>query len=95
MVTAADAAEDPSSGALTAPKLVIHCGGLTKVADHIYFNSPSQIARHLPVGAPGSVEVNFSAFENLQGGSAADARAMGRDAGQELKRKGGPNFFSS
>jgi hydroxymethylbilane synthase len=27
-------------------------------------------------------------------GPAADARALGRDAGQELKRRGGPDFFS-
>ena len=28
-------------------------------------------------------------------GAAADAEAMGRDAGQELKRRGGPGFLST
>ena len=32
-------------------------------------------------------------FETARSGLAADAEAMGRDAGEELRRRAGPGFF--
>ena len=32
-------------------------------------------------------------FETARSGPAADAEAMGRDAGEELRRRAGPGFF--
>lgn len=62
----------------------------TPIAGHAVLTGDSLHLRGL-IARPDGSEVIFTERH----GSAADARAMGRDAGQELKRKGGPDFFSS
>ncbi len=61
----------------------------TPIAGHAVLKGDSLHLRGL-IARPDGSEVIFT--ERL--GNAGDAEAMGRDAGQELKRKGGPDFFS-
>jgi hydroxymethylbilane synthase len=35
-----------------------------------------------------------NSFETMRSGNRRDAAAIGTDAGQELKQRGGPDFFS-
>lgn len=62
----------------------------TPIGGHAVLTGDTLHLRGL-IARPDGSEVIFTERR----GSAADARAMGRDAGQELKRKGGPDFFSS
>jgi hydroxymethylbilane synthase len=61
----------------------------TPIAGHAILTGDKLHLRGL-IARPDGSEVIFT--ERL--GNAGDAEAMGRDAGQELKRKGGPDFFS-
>lgn len=62
----------------------------TPIAGHAILTGDSLHLRGL-IARPDGSEVIFTERH----GNAGDAEAMGRDAGQELKRKGGPDFFSS
>ena len=62
----------------------------TPIAGHAILTGDKLHLRGL-IARPDGSEVIFTERR----GNAADAEAMGRDAGQELKRKGGPDFFSS
>ena len=62
----------------------------TPIAGHAVLKGDSLHLRGL-IARPDGSEVIFTERR----GNAGDAEAMGRDAGQELKRKGGPDFFSS
>lgn len=62
----------------------------TPIAGHAILTGDKLHLRGL-IARPDGSEVIFTERR----GNAGDAEAMGRDAGQELKRKGGPDFFSS
>lgn len=62
----------------------------TPIAGHAVLKGDSLHLRGL-IARPDGSEVIFTERR----GNAGDAEAMGCDAGQELKRKGGPDFFSS
>ncbi len=62
----------------------------TPIAGHAVLTGDKLHLRGL-IARPDGSEVIFTERR----GNAGDAEAMGRDAGQELKRKGGPDFFSS
>ncbi len=62
----------------------------TPIAGHAVLTGDNLHLRGL-IARPDGSEVIFTERR----GNAADAEAMGRDAGQELKRKGGPDFFST
>lgn len=62
----------------------------TPIAGHAVLTGDSLHLRGL-IARPDGSEVIFTERR----GHATDAEAMGRDAGQELKRRGGPDFFSS
>jgi hydroxymethylbilane synthase len=62
----------------------------TPIAGHAVLTGDALHLRGL-IARPDGSEVIFTERR----GSAADAQAMGRDAGQELKRKGGPDFFAT
>jgi len=61
----------------------------TPIAGHAILTGDKLHLRGL-IARPDGSEVIFTERR----GNAGDAEAMGRDAGQELKRKGGPDFFS-
>ena len=61
----------------------------TPIAGHAVLKGDSLHLRGL-IARPDGSEVIFTERR----GNAGDAEAMGCDAGQELKRKGGPDFFS-
>ena len=62
----------------------------TPIAGHAILTGDKLHLRGL-IARPDGSEVIFTERR----GNAGDAEAMGCDAGQELKRKGGPDFFSS
>ena len=62
----------------------------TPIGGHAVLTGDTLHLRGL-IARPDGSEVIFTERR----GSAADAQAMGRDAGQELKRKGGPDFFAT
>lgn len=62
----------------------------TPIAGHAVLTGEGLHLRGL-IARPDGSEVIFTERRGL----AADAEAMGRDAGDELKRKGGPDFFTA
>lgn len=62
----------------------------TPIAGHAVLTSEGLHLRGL-IARPDGSEVIFTERRGL----AADAEAMGRDAGDELKRNGGPDFFTA
>ena len=62
----------------------------TPIAGHAVLTSDGLHLRGL-IARPDGSEVIFTERR----GPVADAEAMGRDAGEELKRKGGPGFFAT
>lgn len=62
----------------------------TPIAGHAVLTGDGLYLRGL-IARPDGSEVIFTERR----GPVADAEAMGRDAGEELKRKGGPDFFAT
>ncbi len=61
----------------------------TPIAGHARFSNGALTLRGLIVKPDGSV-----AHETTRAGAASEAAALGRDAGDELKQRGGPGFFA-
>jgi hydroxymethylbilane synthase len=61
----------------------------TPIAGHAILTGDELHLRGL-IARPDGSEV----IETERRGTVADAAAMGRDAGEELKRRGGPGFFT-
>src|SRR5262245_55400424 len=63
----------------------------TPIAGHAVLERDGSLNLHALIVKPDGSEL----IATRRHGPAADAEAMGRDAGQELKRRGGPGFLST